>query len=64
MVLINITIQYDLNNNFISFSIGMANHLLKIVLLLIFTQVGGASWIMKDTQNNILRVIKNRAEHE
>jgi hypothetical protein len=60
----NITIQYDLNNNFISFSIGMANHLLKIVLLLIFTQVGGASWIMKDTQNNILRVIKNRAEHE
>ena len=64
MVLMNITIQYDLNNNFISFSIGMANHLLKIVLLLIFTQVGGASWIMKDTQNNILRVIKNRAEHE
>jgi len=64
MVLINITIQYDLNNNFISFSIGMAKRLLKIVLFLIFTQVGGAGWIMKDTQNNILQVIKNRAEHE
>ncbi len=29
MVLINITIQYDLNNNFILFSIGMVKRLLK-----------------------------------